>query len=122
VSSKLTITALRKSQPVVTFIRPFAPELIGWIRDFGQGASNYDANGHYARIQPIFNAFSFTSNPAGGVLTPLPPSGRSNFNQSDLLKRCPGAASQPPEDKSAPFLDDGRLVGDCNPAQVPPGP
>ena len=122
VSSQLTITALRKSQPVVTFIRPFAPELIGWIRDFGQGASNYDANGHYARIQPIFNAFSFASNPAGGVLTPVPPSGRSNFNQSDLLKRCPGAASQPPEDKSAPFLDDGRLAGDCNPQQVPPGP
>ena len=55
----------------MTFIRPFAPELIGWIRDFGQGASNYDANGHYARIQPIFNAFSFASNPAGGVLTPV---------------------------------------------------
>jgi phospholipid/cholesterol/gamma-HCH transport system substrate-binding protein len=122
VTSRLSITALQKAQPVVTFIRPFAPELIGWIRDFGQGASNYDANGHYARIQPIFNAFSSTSNPAGGVLTPLPPSGRSTFNQSDLLKRCPGAASQPPEDKSAPFLDDGRLVGDCNPAQVPPGP
>jgi phospholipid/cholesterol/gamma-HCH transport system substrate-binding protein len=122
VSSKLTITSLQKSQPVVTYIRPFAPELIGWIRDFGQGASAYDANGHYARIQPIFNAFSFTDNPAGGTLTPLLPSGRGSFQQTGQDKRCPGAASQPPADNSAPFLDDGALVGQCNPDQVPPGP
>jgi len=39
---------LRKSQPVVQFIRPYTPDFVGWLRDFGQGASNYDANGHYA--------------------------------------------------------------------------
>src|SRR5205085_12669041 len=50
--------ALQKSQPVLEFIRPYIPELVGWFRDFGAGASNYDANGHYARIQPIFNARS----------------------------------------------------------------
>jgi phospholipid/cholesterol/gamma-HCH transport system substrate-binding protein len=124
VTSDLTIKALQKSQPVVTYIRPFAPELIGWIRDFGQGASAYDANGHYARIQPIFNAFSVTENPAGGgqVLAPNAPSQRGNFTQTHQLRRCPGAASQPPEDKSAPFTDDGRLLPDCDPNQVPPGP
>ena len=120
VSSRLTINTLQKSQPVITYIRPFAPELIGWIRDFGQGASAYDANGHYARIQPIFNAFSATINP--GVLTPIPPSARGNFLQTDQNKRCPGAAAQPPADKSAPFTDDGRLLGSCEPSQVPPGP
>ena len=62
--------ALVKSQPVLEFIRPYTPELVGWFRDFGQGAANYDANGHFARIQPIFNAFPFTDNPAGGVLAP----------------------------------------------------
>ena len=31
--------ALRKSQPVLEFIRPYAPELVGWFRDFGQGAA-----------------------------------------------------------------------------------
>jgi phospholipid/cholesterol/gamma-HCH transport system substrate-binding protein len=122
VSSQLTITSLQKSQPVVTYIRPFTPELIGWIRDFGQGASAYDANGHYARIQPIFNAFSFTDNPAGGTLTPNQPSQRGFFQQTGQDKRCPGAASQPPADNSAPFLDDGNLVGQCDPNQVPPGP
>ena len=122
VTSKLTVDALQQAQPVVTYIRPFAPELIGWIRDFGQGASAYDANGHYARIQPMFNAFSVTDNPAGQVLTPNTPAQRAIFNQTDQLRRCPGAASQPPADKSAPFLDDGRLIGDCLPSEVPPGP
>jgi phospholipid/cholesterol/gamma-HCH transport system substrate-binding protein len=117
-----TIAALQKSQPVVEFIRPYAPDLIGWIRDFGQGASTYDANGHYARIQPIFNAFSFTDNAAGGTLSPQSPSQRGVYNQTGLLTRCPGAASQPPADRSAPFLDDGALAGQCDPGEVPPGP
>ena len=62
--------ALVQAQPVLEFARPYTPDFIGWVRDFGQGASNYDANGHYARIQPIFNAFQFADNPAGGLLTP----------------------------------------------------
>jgi phospholipid/cholesterol/gamma-HCH transport system substrate-binding protein len=53
---------------------------------------------------------------------PIPPSQRGNFTQTNQLRRCPGAASQPPEDKSAPFTDDGRLLPDCDPNQVPPGP
>ncbi|HEX2016020.1 MAG TPA: MlaD family protein [Solirubrobacteraceae bacterium] len=116
-----TITALQRSQPVLQFIRPYTPGLVGWLRDFGQGASNYDANGHYARIQPIFNAYSFASNPAGGVLTPNPPSARGNGLQTGIIRRCPGTASQVPADNSAPWRDtSGQL--DCNPALVPPGP
>ena len=61
-------------------------------------------------------------NPAGGVLTPVAPAQRQAGLEIQRNARCPGAASQFPPDKSAPFLDDGRLVGDCNPAQVPPGP
>ena len=87
-------TAARRScklQPVLEFIRPYTPEFAGWLRDFGQGASNYDANGHYARIQPIFNAFNFNDNPAGGVLTPIPPSQRFDGLETNQLRRCPGA-------------------------------
>jgi phospholipid/cholesterol/gamma-HCH transport system substrate-binding protein len=113
--------ALQKSLPVLEFLRPYAPELTGWLRDFGQGASNYDANGHYARIQPIFNAFSFTDNPAGGVLTPIPGSERFNGLETNRLRRCPGAASQPPADGSAPWRDVSGAL-DCDPAEVPPGP
>ena len=111
-----SITALQKSQPVVQFIRPYTPEFVGWLRDFGQGASAYDANGHYARIQPIFNATS----PNSLVPLPIPTGDRFAGLQQGNLQRCPGAASQYPTDGSAPFLDDGSL--DCKPSEVPPGP
>ena len=116
-----SIAAIRKSTPVVSFIRPYTPDLVGWLRDFGQGASNYDANGHYARIQPIFNAYSFTDNPAGGTLRAIPGSQRFDGLQSGNLERCPGAASQPPADNSAPFRDTSGTL-DCDPSQVLPGP
>jgi phospholipid/cholesterol/gamma-HCH transport system substrate-binding protein len=112
--------ALVKAQPVLEFARPYTPDLVGWFRDFGQGASNYDANGHFARIQPIFNAFQFTDNPAGGVLSPVPPGDRLDGVQTGMQRRCPGAATQPPADGSAPFRDGGSV--DCDPSQVLPGP
>jgi phospholipid/cholesterol/gamma-HCH transport system substrate-binding protein len=113
--------ALVKLQPVLEFIRPYTPEFVGWLRDFGQAASNYDANGHYARIQPIFNAFNYNDNPAGGTLTPIPPSQRFDGLETNQLRRCPGGASQVNADGSAPWRDvDGNL--DCDPNQVPPGP
>jgi phospholipid/cholesterol/gamma-HCH transport system substrate-binding protein len=112
--------ALVRGQPVLEFIRPYTPDLVGWFRDFGQGSANYDANGHFARIQPIFNAFSFADNPAGGLLTPIPPSQRFDGAQTGVIRRCPGAATQPPADGSAPFTDGGDL--DCDPTLRLPGP
>jgi phospholipid/cholesterol/gamma-HCH transport system substrate-binding protein len=112
--------ALEDLQPVLEFARPYTPDLVGWFRDFGQGSSNYDANGHFARIQPMFNAFNFVDNPAGGVLTPIPPEDRFDELETGQIRRCPGAATQPPADGSAPFTDGGGL--DCDPALTPPGP
>jgi phospholipid/cholesterol/gamma-HCH transport system substrate-binding protein len=115
-----SIAALQHATPVLTFLRPYTPDFIGWLRDFGQGASNYDANGHFARIQPIFNAYSFSDTPAGGTLTPIPASQRF-AGLEKAVKRCPGAASQAPADGSAPWRDtDGTL--DCDASLVPPGP
>src|SRR3954447_4756174 len=124
VTSDLTNKALQKSQPVVTYIRPFAPELIGWIRDFGQGASAYDANGHYARIAPQFNAFSFNDTPVGPQLTPVPPDQRLSLPAQQFFpapRRCPGTASQPPPDGSAPWRDTSGTL-DCDPTVELPGP
>jgi phospholipid/cholesterol/gamma-HCH transport system substrate-binding protein len=113
--------ALQDSQPVLEFIRPYTPDLVGWFRDFGQGAANYDANGHYARIQPMFNAFSFVDNPAGGMLSPIPPEQRFDGLETGVIRRCPGAATQQPADGSAPWRDsDGDL--DCDPSLRLPGP
>ena len=116
-----SITALNKTEPVLKFIRPYTPDFVGWMRDFGQGAANYDANGHYARIQPIFNTFSFADNPTGGTLTPIPNSQRLTGLQTGQVKRCPGAASQPPPDGSAPWRDTTGTL-DSDPSLVPPGP
>jgi phospholipid/cholesterol/gamma-HCH transport system substrate-binding protein len=114
--------ALTKGQPVLEFARPYIPELVGWFRDFGVGSANYDANGHYARIQPIFNAFQFKDQPVGPPqLVPLPVAQRLDGLQTGMLKRCPGAASQPAADGSAPYRDSGGNL-DCDPTQVVAGP
>jgi phospholipid/cholesterol/gamma-HCH transport system substrate-binding protein len=115
--------ALVKSQPVLEYIRPYVPELTGWFHDFGQSTANYDANGHFARIQPIFNAFSFTDNPAGGVLRPQGLNQKFEGLQTNVARRCPGAASQRAEDGSAPYTDHGNLgPDDCDPSLALPGP
>jgi phospholipid/cholesterol/gamma-HCH transport system substrate-binding protein len=115
--------ALQKSQPVLEFIRPYAPSLTGWFKDFGQSTANYDANGHFARIQPIFNSFSYTENPGGAVLTPTGLDNKFDGAQTGVAKRCPGAASQRAEDGSAPWTDGGNLgPDDCEPSLALPGP
>jgi phospholipid/cholesterol/gamma-HCH transport system substrate-binding protein len=114
------IAALQKSLPVISYVRPYTPDLAGWVTKFGQGANPYDANGHYARIQPIFNQFQYTDTPAGPQLLPLPDNlaGRNGLNARNSL-RCPGGAMQPPPDGSAPWPDD---APGCDPTNTPPGP
>jgi phospholipid/cholesterol/gamma-HCH transport system substrate-binding protein len=114
------IAALTQSLPVISYIRPYSPDLTGWLTKFGQSANPYDANGHYARIQPIFNQFQYSETPAGPTLLPLPDSlaGRNGLNARNSL-RCPGAAMQPPPDGSAPWPDD---APGCDSTNYPPGP
>ena len=104
---------------MLQFIRPYAPDLIGWFRDFGQSTANYDANGHFARISPIVNAFQFTDSPAGGTLTALKPAERQVGLQSGKIRRCPGSSTQAATDGSNPYAPEG---SDCDPSIVPPGP
>jgi phospholipid/cholesterol/gamma-HCH transport system substrate-binding protein len=115
--------ALQKSQPVLEYVRPYVPEITGWFHDFGQATSNYDANGHFARIQPIFNAFTYVGDGNGGQLVPNALNNKFDGLQTGVDKRCPGAASQPAQDGSAPFTDGGNLgADDCDPNDVLPGP
>jgi phospholipid/cholesterol/gamma-HCH transport system substrate-binding protein len=116
---KNTVKGLQQGTPVLQFIRPYAPDLIGWFRDFGQSTANYDANGHFARISPIVNAFQFTDNPAGGTLTALKPAERQVGLQSGKIRRCAGASTQAAADGSNPYAPAG---SDCDPSIVPPGP
>jgi phospholipid/cholesterol/gamma-HCH transport system substrate-binding protein len=114
-----TIKALQKGQPVVDYLRPYSPDFTGWLTKFAEGAANYDANGHYARIQPLFNAFSLTDNAAGSFLTAAPNSQRLAGFQTFRQQRCPGGATQPAPDGSNPYREPQTT---CDPTTVPPGP
>jgi len=120
-SLRNTTSAIRESIPVLDFARPYMPELTGYLRDFGNSSANYDANGHFARVQPVYNTFSFTDNAAGGLLTPQDPDDRLDGLQAGFTRRCPGGSTQPARDGSSPWKDsDGNL--DCDERQVLPGP
>ena len=117
-----TIKALQKGQPVISYIRPYAPDFTGWIMRFAEVASPYDANGHYARVEPVFNAFQYTRNSNGSFLTAIPTSDRLNGLQTKKGSRCPGAATQPAPDGSNPFLDLGQLTPGLRPDLGAPRP
>lgn len=113
------------SRPVAAFIRPYAPELVGWARTFSAGTASYDANGHVARTQGIFNGNTVTdSKLLGNSLRQLlgltnPLTGLYS-DDNRAVRRCPGANAQPLADRSNPFRDgDGTL--DCDPKLVLPG-
>lgn len=113
--------SLKQSTPIWGFIRPYGPDLVSWLRNFGGAMAPYDANGHYARSTPVFDAFNFTDDAAGGTLTPKPPSdrGASPNLSTGNLRRCPGTGAPVPADGSAPFVDMGELANpDCDPSQV----
>jgi phospholipid/cholesterol/gamma-HCH transport system substrate-binding protein len=113
--------SLRQSTPIFSFIRPYGPDLLAWIRSFGGAFAPYDANGHYGRSMPVFDAYDFLDDAEGGRLEPksLAARGNSPNLKTGLLRRCPGAASRPPADGSAPFVDTGDLANaDCDPSQV----
>jgi phospholipid/cholesterol/gamma-HCH transport system substrate-binding protein len=122
-SSKHSIDALKKSQKVIEFIRPYAPDFTAWISKFAEATGYYDANGHYARVQPVFNAFRFEDTGGDGTLVPLTPAERVDaFKNRKNERRCPGGAIQSAPDASNPFTDDGKLSSTaCNPASKPPG-
>jgi phospholipid/cholesterol/gamma-HCH transport system substrate-binding protein len=120
-NTKNSVAALKQSQKVVEFLRPYAPDFAAWITHFATVPAYYDANGHYARVLPIFNAFSYDE--ANNQLNALSPTERKNILQSLGNRYCPGSATQTAADGSNPFLDNGKLTTrDCDPSVRPPGP
>ena len=107
------IRTLDRAQPVVEYARQYTPDLAGWITKFATVAGYYDANGHYARVQPVFSPTVFN----GSTLEAVPTSRHFEGYQPGILRHCPGGATQPPPDGSAPVPAAG-----CRPTDVPPGP
>jgi phospholipid/cholesterol/gamma-HCH transport system substrate-binding protein len=50
--------ALQGSQPAVNFLRPYTPEIVGWLSNWASQAGNYDSNGHYSRFGILHGAES----------------------------------------------------------------
>lgn len=120
------IEAMDDSQDEVAMLRPYTPDLLGFLSKFGQVTAYYDGNGHYARVMPAAsNVFDY--NETTDELEPqyFAPESEGQFDDIDvgIFRRCPGAATPAAADGSNPFLDDGRLtIDDCDPDDVPRGP
>lgn len=63
-----TEDALASLAPAIDFLRPYTPELVGWLSNWGGAAANYDSNGHYLRAFIQFGASSLNINP--GIMPP----------------------------------------------------
>ena len=109
------IRTLDRAQPVVEYARGYTPDLTGWITKFAEAAGYYDANGHYARVQPVFSPSAF--NQATNTLTAIPPINRLDQFEQGWRNRCPGGSTQPSPDGSLPFAFKG-----CDTTTTPPGP
>jgi phospholipid/cholesterol/gamma-HCH transport system substrate-binding protein len=113
-SSPASVTALKESTPITAFFGPYAPDLAGTLRTFGQAGAYYDADGHYARVSPILPNFKLGAN---NTLTPTTATAALEGLKTLQLRRCPGGATQPATDKSSPFVGGGLLT--CEPSQTP---
>jgi len=107
------IRQLNDSEAQVEYLRNYAPDVVAALTNLGQAGAYYDANGHYVRTQPALFPFGLNSN---NELTTQFPSQRYD-GLTAVRTRCPGAASQPTPDGSAPHSVPG-----CSTSDVPPGP
>jgi phospholipid/cholesterol/gamma-HCH transport system substrate-binding protein len=107
------IKEMNASQQQLDYLREFTPDVIGSITNLGQASAYYDANGHYTRTQPVFNAFGIDG--ANQLVSRSPALRDEGLHQ--VTSRCPGGAVQPSPDGSAPWS----VLG-CNPSNTPPGP
>ena len=106
------VRELNDSQAQLDYLREYTPDVISALTNFGQASAYYDANGHYTRTEPFFGAFGLNSN---NQLTAQSPADRYSRLQV-VRNRCPGGATQPTPDGSAPW----RVQG-CNASASPSG-
>ena len=114
-----TIKALDGLTPQVGFLRPYAPELVGWFDDFATTGA-YDALGNYSRAGLALNGFAL--DPLLGLL-PVPASLRAQLLAIGVTtgrnNRCPGSLERTAPDGSNPYVEPGL---NCDRTQTPIGP
>ena len=107
------VKQLNDSQNQVAYLRNYTPDVIAALTNLGQAGAYYDANGHYVRTQPAL--FPFALDSANQLQTQFPSHRYDRLHA--VHDRCPGSASQPTPDGSAP-----QSVPGCSTSAVPPGP
>ena len=112
-----SVKALDSATPEAAFVRPYAPDLLGWFDDFSHSGT-YDALGAASRVAVHANAFALVD----GMLRPLPPELRKAALEATLTtgqrNRCPGSAEHPATDGSNPWKPSDV---NCDPSQLLPG-
>ncbi len=108
------VTALKESVPITAFFGPYAPDLLGTLRTFGETTGYYDASGHYLRLTSVVPDFKLG---AEDKLTPANATEVLANLKTHQLRRCPGAATLPASDGSSPFTDSELLS--CDASEVP---
>lgn len=115
-----TIEAFEGVTKQIAFLRPYAPDLIGWFDDFSTSGA-YDALGNFSRAGLALNGFTL-----GPLLNavPIPTELRdlilSAGVKSGLNNRCPGSVERRAADGSNPYRPSPDF--NCDPTQVPTGP
>jgi phospholipid/cholesterol/gamma-HCH transport system substrate-binding protein len=109
---KTSIKAFKDATPLISFGRPYTPDLAGWFDDFSTTGS-YDALGGISRTMVQFNATTVENGiPA---IVPLPQ--RADLYKQSVrtyqYKRCPGASEAPAPDNSNVFSADEQKALDC---------
>ena len=115
-----TIKAFEGMTKQVAFLRPYAPELVGWFDDFSS-TGMYDAMGSFSRAGLQFNGF--TLGPALNAL-PIPGELRNLILAAGTHpgrdNRCPGSLERRAPDGSNPYKPSPDF--NCDETQVPIGP
>jgi len=114
-----TTKALTDSAPQLGYLRPYAPELVGWFDDFSTTGA-YDALGNFSRAGLALNGFTFGEL---GNLVPVPEELRSALlaagTKTHRNNRCPGSLERTAPDGSNPYVPQDF---NCDRSQTPIGP
>jgi phospholipid/cholesterol/gamma-HCH transport system substrate-binding protein len=101
--------------PQLSFLRPYAPELVGWFDDFSSSGPN-DAIGSFSRAGLELNQFTLL--PTLDAILPVPPALRDALAGATLStgrnNRCPGSLERGALWKPTADFN-------CDPKQVPIG-
>ncbi len=110
------VGALDASQEDISELRAYSPDVLNALAKLGAITAPYDANGHFARSRPTASPLYQIN---GGAIEPRTDSVYGGLDFLGSSTRCPGGSTQPIAG-SNPFLDEGNLVGKCDPGAVPP--